>query len=81
MVDCIQAEGTHEFSEVVMMILTRMLMGIIKPPWGRINAQARDSASASDTVLVLVAMFLGNVNACAGGGGGGHLLALPVSSS
>ena len=79
MVGCIQAEGTHEFSQVVMMILTRMLMGIIKPPWGRIKAQARDSAS--DTVLVLVAMFLGNVNACAGGGGGGHLLALPVSSS
>ena len=79
-----------------MMILTRMLMGIIKPPWGRIKAQARDSAS--DTVLVLVAMFLGNVNARAGfivqrtivsagegggggGGGGGHLLAVPVSSS
>ena len=69
------------------MILTRMLMGIIKPPWGRIKAQARDSASASDTVLVLVAMFLGNVNARAGfivqrtsvsagvggGGGGGGL--------
>ena len=58
-------------------------MGIIKPPWGRIKAQARDSASASDTVLVLVAMFLGNVNARAGfivqrtrvisaGGGGGE---------
>ena len=69
-------------------------MGIIKPPWGRIKAQACDSASASDTVvvLVLVAMFLGNVNAragfivqstrvSAGGGGGGHLLAVPVSSS
>ena len=68
-------------------------MGIIKPPWGRIKAQARDGAS--DTVLVLVAMFLGNVNARAGfivqrtsvsagvggGGGGGQLLAVPVSSS